>query len=130
MRFRSYDEQRGALKYRCPRSTTEGPSCQYYGCTDGLGYTVDLKIADDYRRLCQVPRSTKQWGELYNMRVSVERAFSRLKEFRKLNNSHVRGLPKIEIHCCLAVLVMQSMALGKVKTEGVQEVRSNVKKVA
>jgi len=77
-----------------------------------------------------VPRSTKRWGKFYNMRASVERVFSRLKEFRKLDNLHVRGLPKIELHCLLAVLVMQSMALGMTKTNGIQDARNNVKKVA
>ena len=131
MKFWGYEKKRGTLKYRCQKSKREdGPSCWYYGCRSGHAYTLRLKIADDYRRYCQVPRSTKRWARLYNMRASVERAFSRLKEFRKLDNLHVRGLPKIELHCLLAVLVMQSMALGMAKANGIQNARNNVKKVA
>ncbi len=134
MVFGRYSPNRRAVEFRCPQATDEAPPCSYYhghfGCTPDKPYSIWLDITKDYRRLCAIPRSSKNWSKLYNRRVSVERAFSRLKEFRKLNNSHVRGLPKIELHCCLAILVMQAMALGKVKTEGIQEARNNVKKVA
>jgi len=58
------------------------------------------------------PSSTRQWKLLYNKRGSVERAFGRLKEYRKLDNLKIRGLAKVELHAILAVMVMQAQALG------------------
>ena len=130
MRFSSYDEERGTLKRRCLQSTKEGPACHYYGCDDSLGYAVDLKIADDYRRFCQVPRASREWNTLYNLRVSVGRVFGRLKGFRALDCVTLRGLDKVELHCLLSIIVMQAMALGKATQEALSEVKNNVRKVA
>jgi len=42
----------------------------------------------------------------------------------------LRGLDKVELHCLLSIIVIQTMALGKVRQEAVDEVRNNVRKVA
>ena len=39
-----------------------------------------MKLKDDHRRVCPVPRHTEKWKKLYVKRVSVERVFSRLKK--------------------------------------------------
>ena len=57
-------------------------------------------------------QSIPLWKLLYNKRGSVERAFGRLKEYRKLDNLKIRGLAKVELHAILAVMVMQAQALG------------------
>ena len=47
-----------------------------------------------------------QMERLYNKRVSVERAFSRLKGYRKLNDVRTRGLNKVWLHVALSLLAM------------------------
>ena len=114
MQFQGYDREEGITKWRCSKKL-QGELCL---CTDSdYGQVVNLRISDEYRRHCPVPRSTRQWKLLYNKRVSVERAFGRLKEYRKLDNLKIRGLAKVELHAILAVLVMQAQALGSCRRE-------------
>ena len=45
--------------------------------------------------------------------AAVERLFSKLKEFIKLDNLHIQGLPKVDLHCRLAVLVIQAQLCAR-----------------
>ena len=54
---------------------------------------------------------TETWKTLYKQRQSVERAFSRLKGQRSLNNITVRRRMKVTLHCYLALIVMQALAI-------------------
>ena len=56
-------------------------------------------------------RQTPGWKALYRQRVSVERAFSRLKGQRSLNHIRVRGLRKVTVHCYLSLIALQSSYL-------------------
>ncbi|MCH8877637.1 MAG: transposase [Chloroflexi bacterium] len=110
MQFQGYDREQRMTEWRCSNKL-KGELCL---CTDSdYGQVVNLRISDEYRRYCPVPRSTRQWKLLYNKRGSVERAFSRLKEYKKLDNLKIRGLAKVELHAILAVMVMQAQALGR-----------------
>ena len=80
-------------------------------CTDPTAQELRIKISDDYRRFCEVVRGSREWNILCSLRGSVERVFGRLKGFRSLNCVTLRGLDKVELHCLLAVIVMQAMAL-------------------
>ena len=42
---------------------------------------------------------------LYNKRVSMERAFSRLKGYRKLDSVKTRRMPKVWLHVAMGLLV-------------------------
>ena len=44
-------------------------------------------------------------------RVSVERVFSRLKGYRKLNSVRTRRMPKVWLHVALSLVTMTSAAL-------------------
>lgn len=48
------------------------------------------------------------WKALYKQGQAVERAFSRLKGQRSLNNITVRRRMKVELHCYLALIAMQA----------------------
>ncbi|MFC2035104.1 transposase [Chloroflexota bacterium] len=116
MVFWGYDKKQKMLKYRCPLA------CGKAGCTwlekcskSGYGYVVKIKLADDYRRFCAVPRSTERWNEYYRKRSSIERCFSILKKdgSGKLVNHKLRGLEKITLNCLLSVWVMQAKSLNQ-----------------
>ena len=127
MRFVGFERSRGTSKWRCSRKA-DGKHCL---CSDSAyGQVVRIKVASDYRRHCAVPRSTPRWKRLYDKRSSVERVFGRLKEFRRLDKITLRGKQKIELHCLMAVITMQAMALGKARQEALSEVRNNVHRVA
>ncbi len=114
MVFWGYDKKQKRLKYRCPQA------CGKQGCTwldkcstSEYGHVVKIKISDDYKRFCQVPRHTEKWKKLYNKRVSIERVFSRLKKDGggRLVNHRIRGLDKVTLNCLLSVWVMQARSL-------------------
>lgn len=126
-----FDEEAGELIYRCPDVFGDAEcTCLAPKCCDPENEIVRIKIADDYRRFCQVPRASREWNMLYHLRGSVETVFGRLKGFRALNCVSLRDLHKVELHCLLSVIVMQATALGKAKQDAVGEVRKNVRKVA
>ena len=55
-------------------------------------------------------QDTPEWKALYRQRQSVERAFSRLKGQRSLNDIRVRRLRKVTLHCYLSVISLQASA--------------------
>ena len=73
-------------------------------------------------------RESREWKELYAGRTSVERAFGRLKEHRRLERHCCRGLPKITVHCMLSVLTLQAKAL--MQSEASEGLRDCLRKVA
>ena len=81
-------------------------------------------------RYAPFPYGSREWKLLYNKRVSVERAFGRLKGYRKLDALRIRQLPKVWLHVALSVLVMNGSALAKVKADRVSEIRTCAQKVA
>ena len=52
------------------------------------------------------------WKALYAQRPRVERAFSRLKGQRSLNRITVRGRYEVTLHCYLALIAMQAVAVS------------------
>ena len=93
------------IRYRCKRVPYDS----------GLSPIWQVPAAADVRDspLNQVrPRPTSsgtvrfltalaKWKVLYNKRVSVERVFSRLKTYRKLDAIRTRRLPKVWLHVAL-----------------------------
>lgn len=53
-------------------------------------------------------QGTAEFKALYKQRTAVERAFSRLKGQRSLNNITTRRLRKVTVHCYLALIAMQA----------------------
>ena len=49
-------------------------------------------------------------------RVSSERIFSRMKEFRRLGSVHHRGLAKVSLHVYLSTLTVIASALAASRT--------------
>lgn len=58
-----------------------------------------------------IARDSDAWNELYDKRVSVERLFSRMKEFRRLGSVHHRGISKITLHAYLSTLTIVASAV-------------------
>ena len=125
--FQGYDKKQKALKYRCPLDCYEQGCLWSRRCSGSECVRVaKVPLREDYRKHIQVPRHTKQWKELYNMRTAVERAFAMSKGFRALENPHVRGIEKVRLHCLLSMIAMQAWALGMIKLGQPERIRSCV----
>ncbi len=57
----------------------------------------------------------RAWKRLYNMRTSVERFFSILKDTLKLEHHRMEGLHNITLWCLFAVLAMLAFALASIR---------------
>ena len=55
---------------------------------------------------------TPEWQLIFNRRTAVERAFSRMKTQRRLNNITVRHRRKVTIHSLIPIIVTQAVALA------------------
>lgn len=116
MVFWGYDKKQKRLKYRCPLA------CGKKGCTwiekcskSDYGQVVKINLKDDYRRFIQIPRHTKEYKRKYNLRISIERIFSRCKKDGdgRLINHRMRGRDKITLNCILSVWTMQIITIAR-----------------
>jgi len=78
-------------------------------------------------------RSTKQWEKDYNKRASVERVNGRIDQVLGFELHTISGKEKMEMRLSLALVIMLSMALGRIKIgqkEKMRSILSPVKRVA
>jgi hypothetical protein len=89
-----------------------------------------VRPVHDYRRFgYRIKRGTDEWKELYRKRVAVERCFSGLKDFRRLEDHCFRYFDRINTHTTLSVLTMQAMALAEAKAGRTERVRVRARQV-
>jgi transposase len=78
-----------------------------------------LKVARDF-----VVHGAKRLVNLFRKRVSVERVFSRAKEWLLLDHLRVRGLEQAFVHACLSFSAMLTIALTAVRQRKPNLIRS------
>ena len=78
-----------------------------------------LRVGKDF-----VVRGVKRLAKLFRKRVSVERVFSRAKEWLLLDHLRVRGLEQAFIHACLGFSAMLVVALTAVRQHKPRFIRS------
>jgi hypothetical protein len=102
------------IHYRCERVPYD-PLCPRFGKCPLLAMFVDSPLNQAapryFERYSLFPYGSREWKAVYNKRVSVERMFSRLKTYRKLDAIRTRRLPKVWLHVALSVLVMNVAAV-------------------
>jgi len=123
--FWGYDKKKG-LKWRCPEKTGKSTCPIFGGCGASI---IWIQPSQDYRRFCTIPRASNRWKLAYDNRQAAERIFSRLKEHRRLDDHCFRGIDKLTLHCLMAALVMEGVALGKVRARKQKELRTCVRKI-
>lgn len=101
-----YDATTGTQKFRCPHATghVDCPMGMAWCSSSNYGYVQKIAIADDPREVGRIVRGTAAWDALYDLRTSVERAFSYLKEQLNLRTVRVRGRRKVHTHNLFAVM--------------------------
>ena len=117
------DAKRGELKFRCPHvcGKVNCPQGSAWCSSSNYGMVIKRKITEDLRSFSLPHRTSRNWKELYNLRTSVERVFSRLKELLGANALKVRGIKKVTAHltlCCI-VLLAGTLSLNKDKSKSI-----------
>ena len=89
--------------------------------------TVRIPLSEDRRIFTPLARSSYAWRRIYKKRAAVERVNSRLDVSLSFERHFIRGLKKMRLRCGLALMVMLTMALGRVKEKQREKLRSLVK---
>jgi len=84
----------------------------------------------DRRIFTPVGRSSYKWKNEYKHRTAVERVNSRIDTSFGFEKHYIRGFRKMRCRMGLALVVMLAMALGRIKANRAEEMRSLVKKAA
>ena len=74
-----------------------------------------------------VARSSYKWEKLYDKRTAVERVNARLDVSFGFENHFIRGLKKMTFRVGLALCVMLALAVGRIKENQKDKMRSLVK---
>jgi hypothetical protein len=125
MAYAGFEKQRETLKYRCP--------AEHYGITCKgkdtcpIAGAVRIPIAENRRVFTPVARSSYKWKNLYKKRTATERVNSRLDVSFGFENHYIRGLKKMHFRVSLALCVMLAMAVGRIKKNQRDKMRSLVK---
>jgi transposase len=127
MAYGGFEKERGTLKYRCP-AAHYGISCQGKDICP-VAKALRIPLLEDRRVFTPVARSSYKWEELYKKRTAVERVNSRLDVSFGFENHYIRGLKKMRLRVSLAFCVMLAMAVGRVKENQEDKMRSLVKAV-
>ncbi len=118
--YRSWDKNKG-IQYQCPARARRTVCPMLIECQLKM---IWVRPVHDYRRFgYRVKRGTEEWTKLYRLRGSIERSYSRLKQTRRLEEHHFRGFNSINIHTTLSIIVMQSIAVSKIRAGNIGDVR-------
>lgn len=92
--------------------------------------TLWVDPASNIRLFGVLRRDSAEWKELYVKRQSVERTFKGMKQSRRLERHHVRGLRQITLHCLMAALTYTVTALVNAQQGALESLTWMVPKVA
>src|SRR5690625_5289858 len=118
------EKDRKTLKKLCP-AKQYGLTCEGAAeCPVIQGIRIPLR--EDRRIFTPIDRSSYKWKKEYNKRTSVERVNGRLEMSFGLKNHTIRGKKKMKARCRLSLCVMLAMAVGRVKENQHEKMRSLV----
>lgn len=127
MTYGGFEQDRGTLKYRCPAEHL-GISCAgSESCP--VAKAIRIPLSEDRRIFTPVARSSYKWKDLYDMRTGIERVNSRIDGAYGFENHCIRGHKKMSVRVGLALCVMLAMAVGRIKENQMEHMRSLVKAV-
>lgn len=122
-----FEPDRKTLKYRCPAAVF-GLECkgrqQCPGAQTDYGKIVRISIDTDRRMFTPIARDTAAWERAYDRRTSVERVNSRIDRVLGFEQHTIRGLKKMEVRVGIALIVLLSMALGRIRVGQREQMRS------
>ncbi len=119
-----FEKDRHTLKYRCPAEHYGQHCCGKTQCP--LAKSVRIPLEEDPRVFGPVARDSYKWQDLYNRRTAAERVYSRLDVSFGFENHTIRGLKKMKLRVSMAYMAMLAMALGRIKENKADKIRSLV----
>jgi len=125
MAYGGFEKDRGTLKYRCPAAHYGLECAGRERCA--VAQAVRIALKEDRRVFTPVARSSYAWKTLYKKRTAVERVNGRLDVSFGFERHFIRGLKKMKVRMGLALVVMLSMALGRVREKRKERMRSLVR---
>ena len=78
----------------------------------------------DRRIFTPIGRHTAKWEKAYDRRTAVERVNSRIDRVLGFEEHFIRGQAKMETRVTLALIVMLAMALGRIRANQAELMRS------
>jgi Transposase DDE domain/Transposase domain (DUF772) len=131
MAFSGFEKDRNTLKYKCPKSAY-GVSCKgFKECLKGNNSRiVRIPLGKDRRVFVPIARSSYKWQKIYDGRTAVERVNSRIALSFGFDHHFVRGKAKMTLKAGLAMVVMLTMALARIKMNQAEDMRSLIKQAA
>jgi hypothetical protein len=124
MIFVGYDKERDAQRFKCPVSHYGASCCESDSCNLCKHIRVPLKI--DERIFTPVCRTGYKWKRIYKGRTAVERVNSRLDVSFGFEARRMRGQAKMDLLTTMALMVMNGIAVGRIKTGQSEKMRSLV----
>jgi hypothetical protein len=127
--FMGFEADRKTLKYRCPAAACDfecqgRPSCERGRNIGEFGRVVRVPLCKDYRIFTPIARHTDKFDKAYDKRTSVERVNSRLDRVLGFEEHFIRGMDKMQTRVTLALIVMLAMALGRIRANQADLMRS------
>jgi hypothetical protein len=108
-----YETSRQCLRKTCPVKAY-GITCPSYGRCPHQG-GIRIPLTTDSRIFTAVDRSSYKWEREYDRRTAVERVNSRLDVSFGFEQHTIRGKKKMTMRCSLALIVMLTMAIGRIR---------------
>lgn len=126
MSYGGFEAKRKALKYICP-ALALGIECKGATKCPLFKKSIRIPLKEDHRIFTPVARSSYKWETLYDKRTSVERVNSRIDISFGFERHYIRGLSKMRLRCGLALSVMLAIAIGRLRQNRPELMRSLVK---
>lgn len=129
MAYSGFEIDRETLKYTCP-SKAYGIDCESCNSCLYSNKSIRIKMDEDPRRFTAIARSSYKWEKEYDFRTSVERVNSRIDNVYGFEKHYIRGKKKMKLKITLSLMVMLAMAVGRIKENQEENMRSLVDKVS
>jgi hypothetical protein len=134
MAFEGFEANRQCLKYRCP-ADAKGVHCTQRDLCNGGRHTqhgriVRIPLDADRRIFTPQARDSNTWAREYKHRTAVERVNSRIDLSFGFERHFIRGINKMRLRAGLALVIMLAMAVGRIRANQKQLLRSLLRPVA
>lgn len=120
-----FERDRETLKKRCPAKAAGTVCAGAAQCPVASGLRIPIRT--DRRVFTPIDRSSYQWAREYRHRTAVERVNSRFDVSFGFELHTIRGQKKMHLRCGIALVVMLAMALGRVRQQHPELLRSLVR---
>ncbi|MDE4542136.1 transposase [Thermoanaerobacterium sp. R66] len=108
------------LKFRCPHvlGKVDCPHGSSWCSNSNYGYCLKINYKKNNRYFSFPIRSSDEWQEIYNLRTSIERCNSRLKDYLNTDNLRSAGIKKAKTFALLncITLVAGTIAVNVTKS--------------